>query len=739
MPATTHVPRFLLAGLVTALLLAACGGGSDSEPDNPSATTLPPPTQASDSPPSDAVPHTPDSAEIVPAGSPVDLRIRFTISRFRVGSPFFVTVRGQTVTDSIALDLADPATHPAAIEFAPLIGDPITVPLDTDEHIPLRWGTNFAFPKTGPWTATVIRADGSRSNAQDAKTVLVEPESDLLEPFAPLSPRPIQIAILPVGGSTAEIVGIATSHSTAWLSDPERFLFMQTIDDVPMLVTADPTTGEITPFRPPGVDSGRIDAAPDGRHFLLRGTELTPRGTRQSVLRLVDAQTGSDVLVPQDPNGFGRPSWSPDSQHFIVQSLHLRIFDTTGTRVAESTAEIERAYDILWAPDGSFAFLGPMGDGSVLRIDVPSGVTTTLLAAEDVEADRGSLSAFVALSPDGRRIAASWRPAGSSDWRLVIVPTTATHADLLAAPPVFGLPNSTGSTPRAWLFSLSWSPDSRQLAFTTIQSEFDLTSSTMWIVDPTTGLLRDFGQRSNVVTLGRFPPAWSPDGSQLLAVRFNCITQCDGSLWGSTLYDVDSGTILIERENLFNASPDDQPFQFLRTPDGLFDNVDLTDPVVAFPGTTPHVSTSPSGTFAVAVISVARSTTVRYAVRPDGTGHEFLGVESLDNQPEGATFDLDSPDGTRRAALLLDGLHIREPDGSLTKLSDVSVRLKTVFWSPDGSQIVYKAAEAEHLGDFIVANTDGSGAYVLMHATQNSRLFGWQPDGRIVYVTFPGN
>ena len=750
--ASISLPRFLLAVVAVALLVAACGGGSDGDPADSSATTLPPPTQAPDSPPTNDVPPdenagyrppSPDPADSAPnedVASPPSLFVQLHNNRIRVDTTVDVSVRGNTAEDDRALANAETDAQPSSIEFVLADGDPITLLLEKIERpttgIPTTWRTTIEFPQPGDWQSTIIRGDGSRT---EGPAVLVEPESELLRPFTPLDSRSIRIAAFDPGDASARIVTDASSTAIGWLSDPDRILFTNLSDDELWVITVDPQTGAFDKLLPLDGNSGRIDASPDGTHFLLRDTLYGPDVDEMSTVKLVDAASRAITTVYENR---GTPSlnvaWAPDSQHFILLSNRAKLYDADGTLLADPSIGLRRCAGIRWAPDSSFALIGPTENGEIFRLDPTTGTLVTLLAADDVEASTGSLSASIAISPDSRRIALSWRVAGSADWRLAVVRAGSTHATLLATSPAFILPSDDEDFPRTWLFGLSWSPNGQRLAFTTIDPSTESANAGISLFDVDAGTARALERSDTAPPPSRTPPTWSADGSQLLATHRGCVYACDGPSWGSVFYDAASGSILLDQEGLFNAATDGQGLQFLRTPDGLFSGFDLTNPLLAIPGMTYRVTTSPSGATAAAVISQAGSTTVRYAVHPDGTGQEALAVESPDKQPEGAVFNLDSPDGTRRAVLLLDGLHIREPDGSLTKISDVSVQLKTVYWSPDGSQIVYQAAESDHLGDFIVVNTDGSGAYKLVDANQTSQLLGWDADGRIVYVHFPG-
>ena len=603
----------------------------------------------------------------------------------------------------------------------------------------------------GDWQIAVIHGDGTRSTAP---AIAVEPASTLSRPFEPLQPGLNQIALFQPDGSNLEIRTATSTGAAGWISNPDRLLFTNQSDDGLWVVTLDPQTGAFDKLLPIDGDTAAIDAAPDGRRFLVRDIHFGR--SDDDTITLVDAASRR-VLTTVDAAQTSsiRTAWSPNSRHFALVEQRVRLFTADGAPSADLPLPGEVARSVQWATDSSFALIGPTTDGEIFRLDPNDGSLATLLAAEDVESNTGSLSTTAAISPDSRQIAITWKDRLTEAWRLVVVSANATRDELLAASSHFDLPLADSDFPLSWIFGLSWSPDSRQLAFTTVEPSPDFANSDLWLLDAGTGARRPLERSDTAPPPSRTPPVWSADASQLLANRRGCIYACDGQSWGSTLYDVASGSIVLEQQGLFDAAADDLPLQYLRSTDGLFSLSDLDAAILAMPGMTYGVTIAPSGAWISAVIRPQAGVFMRYAIRPDGANHESVGIESPDDLFPPPPGDLASPDGTRRAVRLDDGLYrcdpangnesggaqrhepglyICEPDGAFLMISDVVPDIDTVHWSPDGSQIVYQSAESSTRGDVIVANTDGSSAHELLEGGGNTILIGWDTDGRVIYA-----
>jgi len=127
-----------------------------------------------------------------------------------------------------------------------------------------------------------------------------------------------------------------------------------------------------------------------------------------------------------------------------------------------------------------------------------------------------------------------------------------------------------------------------------------------------------------------------------------------------------------------------------------------------------------------------------YTIKPDGSDEKLL-----PNTPAGARFPVWSPDGARLAFQFqtfgvlnfVNELRIINADGTglLTLAKNVSDFNRGFTWSPNGSQIAYIGDSNNAIQTVHIANTDGSGNYILP-GSPTLLSFDWSPDGtKFVY------
>jgi dipeptidyl aminopeptidase/acylaminoacyl peptidase len=220
----------------------------------------------------------------------------------------------------------------------------------------------------------------------------------------------------------------------------------------------------------------------------LAGTNHTgsPDGKRMAYLNFIRS-TGSPLPGRYNPN-----IWLADAD-------------------GNNAQQIGAGFGVVWSPDGKYlAFLNsfpsstvPMFPASQVQIaDAATGVVKTLI-------DTHELSPLMDNSTDVRWIGnLAWSPDG-----LML----AVSVNQPSGPMLFALDADTGAVRARWhetsewrWLKLTWSPDSRYLAFRLGTTERDIMASTIGILNVITG---------EAVTLPGRDFDWSPDGKWLAVAQ----------------------------------------------------------------------------------------------------------------------------------------------------------------------------------------------------------------------------
>ena len=211
----------------------------------------------------------------------------------------------------------------------------------------------------------------------------------------------------------------------------------------------------------------------------------------------------------------GNPSWSPDGKQFVYQQFSpqsgdvaIYVADADGgspMRVGEEVAAPS------WSPDGrliAVANLSPRGLGI---IDVDKALAGEGSAYRQLTTVPSSVpEEYASWSPDGRQLAFTSHRSGDSDvW---VVDVTGENLRNLTH-----YPGALDDSP-------SWSPDGKLIAFgssrdSASQSEGEVTGD-IYVMEPDGGEVR----RLTAARGGSYGPEWSPDGE---LIAFN--SQRDGN------------------------------------------------------------------------------------------------------------------------------------------------------------------------------------------------------------------
>jgi Tol biopolymer transport system component len=174
-------------------------------------------------------------------------------------------------------------------------------------------------------------------------------------------------------------------------------------------------TGETRELRPPLVRFSALRWAPDGRTFIVQGTDTKGR---QGLFRL-DAQTGGAEFVTQ---GGSTPQWSPDGKKLYFRRNAQREQMLLERDMASGEERELLRGESRWqtiSPDGRYAVGFDSDRTAVLVVSLPGGTARELLKLKTPE----RLMAGMALTPDGKSVVfTKTLGASSSETELWLAP-----------------------------------------------------------------------------------------------------------------------------------------------------------------------------------------------------------------------------------------------------------------------------------------------------------------------------
>ena len=270
----------------------------------------------------------------------------------------------------------------------------------------------------------------------------------------------------------------------------------------------------------------------------------------------------------------------------------------------------------------------------------------------------------------------------------------------------------------------SWSPDGRQIAFTSLGTGDEDTSS-IYVMTSSIYVMNADGSNMKQLTdhpPGGWGPSWSPDGRRIAFL--GSLGTGDEYQWAIYVMNADGS--------------------------GVTRLVDYDDEALGIPGT---LSWSPDGRRIAFLGSLGTGdeyTSAIYVMNADGSSvRQLTDHTNYDGSPDW------SPDG-RKIAFTSDGtsaesesgIYVMNADGSnVTQLADDSefTRLSlSLSWSPDGRRISFISLGEEDTSAIYVMNADGSDVTHLADSAGWVTPFflpsiSWSPDGQQIAFTSPGD
>lgn len=260
-------------------------------------------------------------------------------------------------------------------------------------------------------------------------------------------------------------------------------------------------------------DAGATDEwpcfSPDGKTVLFSRT--TDSGKHWDLFVVPTAGGAAHPLMNLPlPVSATRPDWSRRNNLIAftgtsgdgLSNVWLVNPDGTDARALALTGLTEVVFYPTWYPDGDHMVVRDVGAQAIKRIDLNAHSAVMLTHREQI------LAGMAAVSPDGNWLAiAGQKDAGQSYAR-------ATNAIWLLGPTgelrSLETPPQQGRNP-------SWSPDGRQLAFTSTRGNARQHAGAFLIKPDGTGL-----RQVAPSDLNASHPVWSPDGKHLvLSAQFS--------------------------------------------------------------------------------------------------------------------------------------------------------------------------------------------------------------------------
>jgi len=463
---------------------------------------------------------------------------------------------------------------------------------------------------------------------------------------------------------------------------------------------------------------GDLHVSPDGEQLVVS----SQRDAETIAVSLLNIATGERQQVTQVTGSMRFAGWSPDGAQLLFGNYGddpnewgvyvYSLASGTMQRVPTPAAQF-----VAWSPGSQALFVQRGGEAAqprvLSRVELPS--------LETREIFQGLFEYYYAdVSPDGQQLAlATFEGAvGKGTAKIILVQVDGSgQRELLNLqdPKSFGIGG------------IAWSPDGSRIAFGR-QAFGDAHLGGIYVADVATGAMTRVTAPAEGVDLGM---TWSRDGARLLVLRHVC-TQCDGPGSKAALAAADgSGEVpLPGTEEFLDGesawSPDGR--QFVYAADKLY----LADAdgsnvraLVDMPGSG-YGSVAWAGAGRILFVRRAPLPTTAYAVQPDGSDLEVLGVGALSVARDGES--VVGQDG--------DGLYIRPGDREPVRLHGAAleeagltenVTPQLVAWSPD-SRWALLAFHPTGGTALAIASRDG-GVRVAAPAGWEGEVR-WSPDSR---------
>ncbi len=459
---------------------------------------------------------------------------------------------------------------------------------------------------------------------------------------------------------------------------------------------------------------------PDGRRIAVTSWV----GIDQTVVAyLVDLETGDRQEIERTRGSLSLARWSPDGKQLALISYPLTGTPDAGSGVVlydVDSSEMRRIADsdsriVYWSDDGRVLYLAQgYSPATLQRIALPS-----LDSSDPVP---GLQFTDIAFSPDGLWVAigsyaSNSGTSPSSTYTIEVVRSDGTERrKLVDLPETF-----TGG-------GFAWSPDGTRLAYSHTTIAAGDVSGGIFVADLATGETTQVTNPDQGVDFGG---NWSSDGARLLVLWHVC-TQCDGPGSKAALAAADgSGEVpLPGTEEFLDGgsawSPDGR--QFVYAADKLY----LADAdgsnvraLVDMPGSG-YSSVSWAGTERILFVRGAALPTTTYAVQPDGSDFDVLGV--------GVAV---APDGETIADYGKDGLVIRAGEDepvvvTLSSLEQIGFSVDRppsfFLWSPDSEWVAFTQGGPNGGTLLAVASRDGQVQLVRSGSWEGDLR--WSPDSR---------
>ena len=469
--------------------------------------------------------------------------------------------------------------------------------------------------------------------------------------------------------------------------------------------------------------------SPDGRQIAFLGSSGTGDEYQLAIYVMNADGSGVTRLVDYDDEALGIPgtlSWSPDGRQMVFTSFGtgdeytsaIYVMNADGSSVRQLTDHTNYDASPVWSPDGRrIAFISwedvdtPDVSGGIYVMNADGSNVTQL--ADDSEFTRLSLS--LSWSPDGRRIA--FTSLGEEDtWAIYVMNADGSDVTHLA--------DSTGQVTPFFLPSISWSPDGRQVAFTSSRDEG---ASVISIANADGSGVRELTDNSEFAQFDS-SPVWSP--ASVTALSFtddhgDSISDATPVLDGSTV----DGNIHISSDVDYFSFQTERGVRYIMATN-LVSSSDTAMILYDSDGAVIEEDTRSDEFGSASRIQwVAPDSSTYYVAVHVGVGYTGAYQLSL-SSPQSA-----SPTGPPRAGIAFTSdrggprdIYVMNPDGSnVTRLTN-NFWASDPVWSPDGREIAFTSGAPD--SEIYVMNADGSYVTQLTYDAKDDGNPSWSPDGR---------